>query len=100
MGPVAEVKASPVGEGPQVPPNMAFGRRGDSWGTSRASRHYTEMDARRELAGVLPQVHGSWESLTEDWSGPPASGRAPVPSTVQANAFEFADAEEEDEVKV
>lgn len=100
LGPVAEVKPSPVGEGPQVPHNVAFGRRGDSWGASRASRHYTEMDARRELAGVLPQVHGSWESLNEDWSGAPASGRAPVPSTVQVNAFEFADAEEEDEVKV
>ncbi|XP_055458974.1 cdc42 effector protein 1 [Psammomys obesus] len=100
LGPVSEVKPSPVGEGPQVPPNVAFGRRGDSWGASRASRHYTEMDARRELAGVLPQVHGSWESLNEDWSGAPASGRTPVPSTVQINAFEFADAEEEDEVKV
>lgn len=100
LGPVAEVKPSPVGEGPQVPSNMAFDRRGASWGASRASRHYTEMDARRELAGVLPQVHGSWESLNEDWSVPPASGRAPVPSTVQVNAFEFADAEEDDEVKV
>ncbi|XP_059103338.1 cdc42 effector protein 1 [Peromyscus eremicus] len=104
LGPVAEVKPSPVGENPQVPPNMAFGKHGASWGASqasRASRHYTEMDARRELAGVLPQVHGSWESLNEEeWSAPPASTRAPVPSTVQVNAFEFADAEEDDEVKV
>lgn len=100
LGPAAEVKPSPVGEGPQVPSNMAFDRRGASWGASRASRHYTEMDARRELAGVLPQVHGSWESLNEDWSTPPASVRAPVPSSVQVNAFEFADAEEDDEVKV
>lgn len=100
LGPAAEVKPSPVGEGPQVPSNMAFDRRGVSWGASRASRHYTEMDARRELAGVLPQVHGSWESLNEDWSAPPASVRAPVPSSVQVNAFEFADAEEDDEVKV
>lgn len=100
LGPAAEVKPSPVGEGPQVPSNMAFDRRGASWGASRASRHYTEMDARRELAGVLPQVHGSWESLNEDWSAPPASVRAPVPSSVQVNAFEFADAEEDDEVKV
>lgn len=100
LGPVAEVKASPVGEGPQVPSKMAFDRRGASWGAIRASRHYTEMDARRELAGVLPQVHGSWESLNEEWSAPPASSRAPVPSTVQANAFEFADADEDDEVKV
>ncbi|XP_027259761.1 cdc42 effector protein 1 [Cricetulus griseus] len=97
---VAETKPSPVGENPQVPPNMPFGRCGASWGASRASRHYTEMDARRELAGVLPQVHGSWESLNEEWSAPPTSGRAPVPSTVQVNAFEFADAEEDDEVKV
>lgn len=100
LGPVAEVKPSPVGEGTQVPSKMAFDSRGASWGASRASRHYTEMDARRELAGVLPQVHGSWESLNEEWSAPPASSRAPVPSTVQANAFEFPDAEEDDEVKV
>lgn len=97
LGPVAEVKPSPVEEGPRGPSNMAFDRRGASW---RASRHYTEMDARRELTGVLPQGHGSWESLNEDWSASPASGRAPVPSTVQVNAFEFADAEEDDEVKV
>lgn len=100
LGPVAEVKPSPVGEGPRGPSNMAFDRRGASWRASRASRHYTEMDARRELTGVLPQGHGSWESLNEDWSASPASGRAPVPSTVQVNAFEFADAEEDDEVKV
>lgn len=100
LGPVAEVKPSPVGEGSQVPSNMAFDSRGASWGASRASRHYTEMDARRELAEVLPQVHGSWESLNEEWSAPPTSGRAPVPSTVQVNAFEFADTEEDDEVKV
>lgn len=100
LGPVAEVKPSPVGEGSWGPSNMAFDRRGASWRASRASRHYTEMDARRELTGVLPQGHGSWESLNEDWSASPASGRAPVPSTVQVNAFEFADAEEDDEVKV
>lgn len=107
LGPAAEAKPSPVGEGPQVPSNMTFDRHGASWGASRASwgasrasRHYTEMDARRELAGVLPQVHGSWESLNEDWSAPPASVRAPVPTSVQVNAFEFADAEEDDEVKV
>lgn len=100
LGPVAEVKPSPVGESPQVPSKMAFDGRGASWGAIRVSRHYTEMDARRALAGVLPQVHGSWESLNEEWGAPPASGRAPVPSTVQVNAFEFADAEEDDEVKV
>lgn len=100
LDPVAEVKPSPVGENPQVPPGMAFGGCGAGWGANRASRHYTEMHARQELAGVLPQVHGSWESLNEEWSAPPASGRAPVPSTVQASAFEFADTEEDDEVKV
>lgn len=100
LGTVAEVKPSPMGENPQVLPNMAFGRPRASWGASRASRHYTEMDARRELAEVLPQVHSSWESLNEEWSTPPASDRAPVPSTVQVNSFEFADAEEDDEVKV
>lgn len=100
LGPVAEVKPSPVGESPQVPSKMAFDGRGASWGAIRVSRHYTEMDARRALAGVLPQVHGSWESLNEEWGAPPASSRAPVPSTVQVNAFEFADAEEDDEVKV
>lgn len=100
LGAVAEVKPSPMGENPQVLPNMAFGRHGASWGASWANRHYTEMDARRELAGVLPQVHSSWESLNEEWSTPPASDRAPVPSTVQVNSFEFADAEEDDEVKV
>ncbi|KAL1767527.1 cdc42 effector protein 1 [Sigmodon hispidus] len=96
LGPVAEVKPSPVEENPQVPSNMAFSRLGASW----ASRHYTEVDARRELTGVLPQVHSSWESLNEEWNAPPVSSRAPVPSIVQANAFEFADAEEDDEVKV
>lgn len=84
-------------EGPQVPPDMAFGRH---WGHSQASRHYTEMDARRELARVLPRGQGSWESLDEELRAPLASSRAPVPSTVQANTFTFADAEEDDEVKV
>jgi hypothetical protein len=79
---------------------MTFSRHwGANWGGSRGSRHYTEVDARRELAGVLPQVRGSWESLDEEWRAPQAGSRTPVPHTVQANAFEFADAEE-DEVKV
>lgn len=94
---MAEVRASPAREGPRGPPDMPFGRL---WGHSQASRHYTEMDARRELARVLPQVQGSWESLDEDWRAPPASSRAPVPSTVQANTFMCADVEEDDEVKV
>uniref|UniRef100_A0A8C6RL40 CDC42 effector protein 1 n=1 Tax=Nannospalax galili TaxID=1026970 RepID=A0A8C6RL40_NANGA len=99
LGPMAEVRVSPVREDPQVPPDMALGRHwGAGWGGSQGSRHYTEMDARRELVGVLPQVQGSWESLNEEWTAPPSS-RAHVPSTVQANAFEFTDAEE-DEVKV
>nr|XP_027805203.1 cdc42 effector protein 1 [Marmota flaviventris] len=91
LGPVAEVRANPLGEGPRGPADMALGRRwGAGWG---GSRHYTEMDARRELVEVLPQARGSWESLEEEW-------RAPVPSTVQAHTFAFADAEEDDEVKV
>ncbi|XP_047407018.1 cdc42 effector protein 1 [Sciurus carolinensis] len=95
--PGAEVRANPLGEGPRVPADRALGRHwGASWGVGR---HYTEVDARRELAEVLPQARGSWESLEEEWRAPPASSRAPVPSTVQAHAFEFADAEE-DEVKV
>lgn len=101
LGPVAEVRAGPVGEGPQEPADatIALGRH---WGASwRGSRHYTEVDARRELVGVLPQARASWESLDEEWGPPRAGNRTPVPSTVQANTFGFADAEEEDdEVKV
>lgn len=98
LGPVAEVRANPLGEGPRVPADMALSRRwGAGWG---GSRHYTEMDARRELVEVLPQAGGSWESLEEEWWAPQAGIRAPVPSTVQAHTFEFADAEEDDEVKV
>ncbi|XP_048657661.1 cdc42 effector protein 1 isoform X4 [Marmota marmota marmota] len=97
LGPVAEVRANPLGEGPRGPADMALGRRwGAGWG---GSRHYTEMDARRELVEVLPQARGSWESL-EEWRAPTAGIRAPVPSTVQAHTFAFADAEEDDEVKV
>ncbi|XP_020018195.2 cdc42 effector protein 1 [Castor canadensis] len=100
LGPVAEGRASLAGAGPRVTPDMTFSRHwGANWGGSRGSRHYTEVDARRELAGVLPQVRGSWESLDEEWRAPQAGSRTPVPHTVQANAFEFADAEE-DEVKV
>ncbi|KAL2775638.1 cdc42 effector protein 1 [Daubentonia madagascariensis] len=97
LDPVAEVRASPVGEGPQVATDLALGRHwGAGWG---GSHHYTEMDARGELVGVLPQARASWESLDEEWV-PQAGSRTPVPSTVQANTFEFADAEEDDEVKV
>lgn len=99
--PLAEVGASVVGERPRTPAGTAPSRQwGAGWGDSQASRHYTEIDARRELAGVLPQARASWESLDEEWGAPRAGGRAPVPSTVQANTFEFADAEEDDEVKV
>lgn len=98
MGPGVEVRATPLGEGPRVPVDTALGRRwGAGWG---GGRHYSEVDARRELVGVLPQTQGSWESLEEEWGAPRAGGRAPVPSTVQAHTFEFADAEEDDEVKV
>nr|XP_012642627.1 cdc42 effector protein 1 [Microcebus murinus]XP_012642628.1 cdc42 effector protein 1 [Microcebus murinus] len=97
LGPVAEVRASPVAEGPRAAADQADGRhRGAGWG---GSRPYTEVDAWHELAGALPQARASWQSLDEEWA-PRAGGRAPVPSTVQANTFEFADAEEDDEVKV
>ncbi|XP_016078753.1 PREDICTED: cdc42 effector protein 1 [Miniopterus natalensis] len=100
LGPVAEAKASLVGECPRAPADMAPGRHwGAGWSGSRGSRHYTEMDARRELVKVLPQGRASWESLDEEWGAPQAGSRASVPSTVQANTFEFADAED-DEVKV
>lgn len=101
FGPAAEARASPVGECPRAPADMAPGRHwAAGWSGSRGSRHYTEMDARQELVKVLPQGRASWESLDEEWGAPQAGSRAPVPSTVQANTFEFADAEEDDEVKV
>lgn len=49
---------------------------------------------------MLSQAQSSWESLDDEWGAAQAGSRAPVPSTVQANTFEFADAEEDDEVKV
>ncbi|XP_030771597.1 cdc42 effector protein 1 [Rhinopithecus roxellana] len=98
LGPVAEVKASPVGGGPRGPAGPALGRHwGAGWG---GSCHYPEMNARQERVEVLPQTRASWESLDEEWRAPQAHSRTPVPSTVQANTFEFADAEEDDEVKV
>nr|XP_007973893.1 cdc42 effector protein 1 [Chlorocebus sabaeus]XP_037863403.1 cdc42 effector protein 1 [Chlorocebus sabaeus] len=98
LGPVAEVKASPVGGGPRGPAGPALGRHwGAGWG---GGCHYPEMDARQERVEVLPQAQASWESLDEEWRVPQAHSRTPVPSTVQANTFEFADAEEDDEVKV
>ncbi|XP_069855570.1 cdc42 effector protein 1 [Dipodomys merriami] len=101
LGPTAEGRASQAGEGPRAPPDTAFSRHwGTGWRASRGGRRYTEMDARQELAGVLPQVRGSWESLDEEWRAPWADSSAPVPRTVQASAFQFADEEEEDEVKV
>ncbi|XP_008567986.1 PREDICTED: cdc42 effector protein 1 [Galeopterus variegatus] len=97
LSPMAEVRASPVGGGPRVPTDMALGRH---WGTGwDGSRHCTEMDAQQELVGVLPQARASLESLDEEWGAPQVGSRAPVPSTVQASTFEFADAED-DEVKV
>ncbi|XP_063478668.1 cdc42 effector protein 1 isoform X2 [Symphalangus syndactylus] len=98
LGPVAEVKASPVGGGPRGPAGPALGRH---WGAGwDGGRHYLEMDARQERVEVLPQARASWESLDEEWRAPQAGSRTPVPSTVQVNTFEFADAEEDDEVKV
>ncbi|XP_045408882.1 cdc42 effector protein 1 [Lemur catta] len=96
LGPVAEVRANPVGEGPRGAADLGGGHWGAGWG---GSRHYAEVDAQRELARVLPQARASWETLDEEWA-PQAGSRAPVPSTVQGNTFEFADAEEDDEVKV
>ncbi|KAJ8791655.1 hypothetical protein J1605_020377 [Eschrichtius robustus] len=101
LGPTAEARASPVGERPCAPADVGPGRHwGAGWGGSQSSRHYTEMDARRELVEVLPQARASWESLDEEWGPPQAGSRAPVPSTVQADTFKFAEAEEDDEVKV
>nr|XP_002831143.3 cdc42 effector protein 1 isoform X1 [Pongo abelii]XP_054399367.1 cdc42 effector protein 1 isoform X1 [Pongo abelii]XP_054399368.1 cdc42 effector protein 1 isoform X1 [Pongo abelii]XP_054399369.1 cdc42 effector protein 1 isoform X1 [Pongo abelii]XP_054399370.1 cdc42 effector protein 1 isoform X1 [Pongo abelii]XP_054399371.1 cdc42 effector protein 1 isoform X1 [Pongo abelii]XP_054399372.1 cdc42 effector protein 1 isoform X1 [Pongo abelii] len=98
LGPVAEVKASPVGGGPRGPAGPALGRH---WGAGwDGGHHYPEMDARQERVEVLPQARASLESLDEEWRVPQAGSRTPVPSTVQANTFEFADAEEDDEVKV
>lgn len=97
LGPMAEARVIPVGECPRPPADMASGRH---WGTGWGTRHYTEVDARRELVEVLPQARASWESLDEEWGAPQAGSRAPVPRMVQANTFEFADAEEDDEVKV
>ncbi|XP_077024870.1 cdc42 effector protein 1 [Tamandua tetradactyla] len=96
-GPVAEAKASPAGDGHRARIDIASGR---CWGAGQGSCHYTEVDARQELVEGLPQAQGSWESLDEEWGAAQAGSRASVPSTVQANPFMFADAEEEDEVKV
>lgn len=93
LGTGAEAKTKPAGECPLVPVDKAPGR---SWGSSC----HTETDAGRELAGALPQARASWESLDEEWGPPRGRGRVPVPSTVQAHTFAFADAEEDDEVKV
>ncbi|XP_029811156.1 cdc42 effector protein 1 isoform X2 [Suricata suricatta] len=97
LSPLAQVRAN-VGEGsPRTPADTAPSRRwGAGWGDSQGSRHYPERDARQEL----PQARASWESLDEEWGAPQAGSRTPVPSTVQANTFAFADAEEDDEVKV
>ncbi|XP_039101996.1 cdc42 effector protein 1 isoform X3 [Hyaena hyaena] len=101
LSPLAEVGPSVVEECPRTPVDMAPSRPwGAGWGNSQGSRHYTELEARQEVAGVLPQARASWESLDEEWGAPQAGSRAPVPRTVQANTFEFADAEEDDEVKV
>lgn len=101
LGPVAEVRVNPVGECPRAPAAVAPGRHwGAGCGGSWDNCHYTEIDAQRELVKVTPQARASWESLDEEWGAPQAGSRAPVPSSVQTNTFEFADAEEDDEVKV
>ncbi|XP_004634744.1 cdc42 effector protein 1 [Octodon degus] len=97
LGPGAEVKASLVGEGPQAPADAALSRHwGANWGGAQHTRHCSEVAARREPVEVLPQAQGSWESLEEERRVPWTGSRAPVPSTVQADTFEFTD----DEVKV
>lgn len=101
LGPTAEAGASPVGERPCAPAGVGPGRHwGAGHGGSQSSCHYAEMGARRELVEALPQARASWESLDEGWGPPQAGSRASVPSTVQANTFKFAEAEEDDEVKV
>ncbi|XP_026963375.1 cdc42 effector protein 1 [Sagmatias obliquidens] len=101
LGPTAEARASPVGERPCAPAGVGPGRHwGAGRGGSQSSCHYAEMGARRELVEALPQARASWESLDEGWGPPQAGSRASVPSTVQANTFKFAEAEEDDEVKV
>ncbi|XP_058938292.1 cdc42 effector protein 1 [Kogia breviceps] len=101
LGPAAGGRASPVGEHPRARADVGPGRHWEAGcGGGQSSRHYTEMDAQRHLAEVLPQARASWESLDEEWGPPQAGSRAPVPSTVQANTFKFAEAEEDDEVKV
>lgn len=101
LGPVAEARASAVGEGPRAPAGEGPGRHwGAVSGGSQSRRHYTDVDARGERVGALSQVRASWGSLDEEWGASQAGSRTPVPSTVQANTFEFADAEEDDEVKV
>ncbi|KAK2491399.1 hypothetical protein MC885_020895 [Smutsia gigantea] len=98
-GPVAEVRASPVGECPHIPADMTSGRH---WGAavSGSRCHYTDMDARPELVEVMSQAGASWESLDEEQGTTQAGCRASVPSTVQANTFGLIDADEDDEVKV
>lgn len=100
-GPVTEVRASPVGECPRIPADRASGRH---WGAavrgSGGVRHYTDMDAWRELVEVTPQAGASWESLDGEQGTTQTGSRASVPSTVQANTFGLIDVDEDDEVKV
>ncbi|XP_074082975.1 cdc42 effector protein 1 [Macrotis lagotis] len=97
------VSKSPTGEKP-VGLTSAKGHWGGSWGPRP---HYSEVTARQELARVLPQSRASWESQDEGLGVSPywaRSGsereprRVPVPSTVQASSFQFAD--EDDEVNM
>ncbi|XP_005379264.1 PREDICTED: cdc42 effector protein 1 [Chinchilla lanigera] len=100
LGPGAEVRAGLVGEGPRAPADTAFSRHwGASWSGAQHTHHSSEVETQWKPKEVLPEAQGSWESLKEEWRAPRAGDRTPVPSTVQANTFEFADAED-DEVKV
>lgn len=108
------VSKSPVREKPgnlqpeklRAPANVnpARGHWVGSWGPRP---HYSEATARQELAEVLPQSRASWESQDEEQGVSPCWARSssekeprrvPVPSTVQATAFQFAD--EDDEVNM
>ncbi|KAG8511136.1 Cdc42 effector protein 1 [Galemys pyrenaicus] len=98
LGPAAEAKARPGGEAPRVLADVIPGRH---WGAGLGgSRPCNEADAQQQLARVLPQARASWESLDEEWGKPQTGIGARVPSAVQASTLAFADAEEDDEVKV
>ncbi|KAM6215157.1 cdc42 effector protein 1 [Rhynchocyon petersi] len=96
-GSKTEMKPNSTPESPHAPADMASSRH---WGAGWVSGHHHTETGTQPGQTEAPQVQASWESLDEEWGVSQAGSRAPVPSTVQANAFLFADAEEDDEVKV